>query len=266
MMDEPKTDFLIVTALEEERDALLRKLPGAHKLPPEEDDVRVYYSAAVSTMLPGGHEGSYSVIVVPLLGMGRVEAATATSDAVRRWKPRYVLVVGIAGGVVKNSVNLGDVVVADQILDYELQKLTGGGAEIRPKTHNADPRLLGAAKNLEGTRWRRTTAERPIGGVPKRHIGPVASGDKVVEDEAALSRLCNLSPKLIGVEMEAAGVAAAAFEAVDRPGVLVIRAVSDLADKRKSSAAVRRWRQYACEVAASYAIYLLKSGPVPLQS
>jgi hypothetical protein len=38
-------DFVIVTALEEERDAGLSKLQGSRKLPPTEDDLRVYFHA-----------------------------------------------------------------------------------------------------------------------------------------------------------------------------------------------------------------------------
>jgi len=69
-------------------------------------------------------------------------------------------------------------------------------------------------------------------------------------------------PKLIGVEMEAGGVASAAFQAAERPGFLMVRGVSDLADERKGTPDVERWRAYACDVAASYAIALLESGPV----
>ena len=44
----------------------------------------------------------------------------------------------------------------------------------------------------------------------------------------------------------------------------MVRGVSDLADAAKDSDAVDRWRAYACEVAAAYAIGLLRSGPIPL--
>jgi nucleoside phosphorylase len=212
------TDFLIITALEEEREALLLKLPGARKLPPEGDDVRVYYRANVSTTLPGGAKGTYDVVVTQPLGMGRVEAATATADAIRKWKPRYLLSVGVAGGVAANDVTLGDLIVADQVFDYELQKLSAREAEVRPKSYNADPRLLSAAQNLGGSRWQRTKSKRPRPGAPKRRFGPVASGDKVVADEEALTKLRELFPKLVAGEMDAAGVAAAASQAADAPG------------------------------------------------
>ena len=64
--------------------------------------------------------------------------------------------------------------------------------------------------------------------------------------------------------MEAAGVATAAFQSSDRTGFFMVRCVSDLADEKKDSSHVRKWRSYACDAAASFTIALLKSGPIPL--
>ena len=44
MNDMRPVDFVIVTALEEERDAVLDKLPGYQRLTPTEEDIRVYYT------------------------------------------------------------------------------------------------------------------------------------------------------------------------------------------------------------------------------
>ena len=200
--------------------------------------------------------------------MGRVQATTATVDAIRRWHPRYVVLIGIAGGVAAKGVSLGDILVADQIVDYELQKLTPKGPDIRWEVHRADPRLVGSALNFTDETWQESiTAERPDDGSPRRHMGPIASGDKVIAFGAALAKYRETWSKLIGVEMEAGGVAAAAFQAAERPGFFMVRGVSDLADEQKSSPEVEKWRQYACDVAASYAIALLRSGPIlPISS
>ena len=104
-------DFVIVTPLEEERDAVLDKLPSYQRLPPSTDDVHVYYWSELPTVFPDGSTGVYQVIHMPLLGPGRVQAAVAANDAIRRWKPRYIVLVGIAGGIAKNDVGLGDIVI-----------------------------------------------------------------------------------------------------------------------------------------------------------
>jgi nucleoside phosphorylase len=270
-MDRSCKDFVIVTALEEECDALLALLPGHRKHPPTEHSVRVFYTSNLPTTFADGSKHTYSVVVFSLLNMGRVEAATAATDAIRQWNPRYVLLVGIAGGINERGINLGDVIVANQIVDYELQKLTAEGPQIRYEVHRADPGLLAAVQNLRTVDWLKlVTTRRPQKGKPERRIGPIATGDKVVAFKDVLAKYQDAWPKLIGVEMEAGGVAHAAFQARSRPGFLMIRGVSDLADEQKDSAPVKSWRLYACGVAAAYTIFLLKSGPIlakkPLKS
>jgi len=259
----PPVDFVIITALEEERDAVLAKLPGAQKLPPSAGDVRVYYAAELPATFPDGKTCVYSVIVAPLLNMGRVEAATATGDAIRHWKPAYVLLVGIAGGIAASGAGVGDVLVSDQIVDYEVQKVTSEGPEVRYSVHRADPSLLSAAKNYLSADWTKLVqVNRPKEGSPQRKVGPIATGDKVVALASFLKKYQESWPKLIGVEMEAGGAATACFESKPAPGFFMIRAVSDLADEDKDKPDAKKWWLYACDVAASYAIGLLKSGPV----
>jgi nucleoside phosphorylase len=196
--------------------------------------------------------------------MGRLQAATATSDAIRKWCPRYVLLVGIAGGVAQKNVELGDILISTQIVDYELQKLTPAGPEMRWEVHRADPRLLGAARNLSKDWQELTKVNRPGSGQPKRHVGPIASGDKVIAFREVMKKHRDAWPALIGVEMEAAGVVTAAFQSTEPPGFFMVRGVSDFADEKKGVHSTGQWRLYACDVAASFAIALLKSGPIPL--
>lgn len=258
-------DFVIITALEEEREAVLRKLPGYQRHDPSHDGIRVYYSADLPVILPSGAQGSYRVIVLSLLSMGRVQAATATSDAIRQWHPRYVLLVGIAGGVAKAGVKIGDILISDQIADYELQRLTPDGPEVRWQVHQVDPRFTGAVQNFKTAGWQDLiTVERPDDRSPKCHIGTILTGDKVIAVDDVLAKYASMWPKLIGVEMEAGGAVVAAFQTVNAPGFFMVRGVSDLANAKKSTARVKGWRPYACDVAAAYTIALLKSGPVPL--
>lgn len=258
-------DFVLVTALPEERDALLDKLPGYTKLPPSTDDIRTYFHAELPVVFPGGVASTYQVIVVSLLGMGRIQAAMATADAIRRWHPRYVLLIGIAGGIAARDISLGDILISDQIVDYELQKITPQGAQVRWDVHRADPRLLTACNNFLDDSWQKTMrVERPDESTPKRHTGPIASGDKVVAFKKVMNRYSKTWPKLIGVEMEAAGVATATFQSPESPGFFMVRCTSDLADENKDSPNTEQWRSYACDAAASFTIAILKSGPVPV--
>ena len=106
------------------------------------------------------------------------------------------------------------------------------------------------------------SATRPDAGIPKKYVGPIATGDKVVANSEFLSEFLKSYPKAIGVEMESGGVASAAFKSSVQPGFFMIRATSDLADNNKDDCATKQWRSYACDLAAAYTIGLLKSGPV----
>ena len=104
---EPPVDFVIITPLAEERDAVLGKIESYTKTNPTEEDTRVYYTSELKATFPDGSPTIYRIAIAPLIDMGRVEAATATNDAVRRWRPRFVLLVGIAGGYREAGVQLG---------------------------------------------------------------------------------------------------------------------------------------------------------------
>jgi nucleoside phosphorylase len=178
-------DFLLVAPLPEERDALLARLPGYRKLPPSEDDIRVYYVAQIPGCFPDGRPVTYSVAVLPLARMGHTEAASATGDAIRRFRPRYVLLVGIAGGIAAAGVGLGDVLLSAQAADYELAKVTADGPSIRWQVHPVDQRLLISAQNHETGDFADLAAPRPGSGRPRVHIGPICTGDKLIADDRA---------------------------------------------------------------------------------
>jgi len=195
--------------------------------------------------------------------MGLTEAATATANAIRRWRPSYVVLVGIAGGIARNGVALGDVLIADQFADYELAKVTSVGVGTRWRVYPADPRLLLAAQNFTFSPSRLRVA-RPVKGRKSRvHIGPICTGNKVIADATLSDGFQNVWKKLIGIEMEAGGVASSVTQAVHRPGFFMVRGASDLADGAKDSKRVTRWREYACDIAAAWTIEFLRSGPIP---
>ena len=153
-----RVDFVLVTALVEEQDAVLSKLPGYRKLPPTRENIRTYFQADLPVTFPDNSTGSYRVIVVCLLGMGRVQAVIATADAIQRWHPRDVILVGIAGGLATRNIQVGDILISDQVVDYELQKLTPEGSEIRWEVQRADARLLNACMTFRNEGWKESNS------------------------------------------------------------------------------------------------------------
>ena len=92
---------------------------------------------------------------------------------------------------------------------------------------------------------------------PAVHFGVVASGEKVIRSTDFLKSLVAPWSRLAAIEMEAFGVALAAYRAPTLPGMLMVKAISDWADPRKSD----KWHAYAADAAASFLIALLRRGP-----
>lgn len=255
-LDGMSVDFLVITALPVERDALLRILASPAKLQP--NGCPTYY---LSTIPAYGRDGSYRVAVTMLNQMGNVEAARHAAQAITDLTPAYVFMVGIAGGV-SGRVRLGDAVVATEILYYEVAKQYPEGPQRRPRVYHVDPLLLDRTKNYSESTWQAlVSVKRPDGKAtetPKVTFGPIAAGEKVVADLAFVSDLIKNIPKLIGIEMESYGVATAAAHSAERPRFLAIRGISDFADSSKSD----EWQEYAAGCAAAFTVGFLRSGPV----
>lgn len=89
----------------------------------------------------------------------------------------------------------------------------------------------------------------------KVHSAPMATGAKVVEDEGIFPRLSNSMRKVLGIDMEASGLAALA-EAHDIP-VVIAKGVSDFGDTFKDD----RYRHFAARASAEVIISFLRNTP-----
>lgn len=221
-------DVAVATALAEERMAVLdaigtpeRRLWGRHE---------VHF----------GTIGGRRVLVLPSTGMGNPAAAADAAAAIDSWHPQCLLFVGIAGGFASAGVRLGDVLVSDQIVGYEQARLGSDGAEPRWEIYRPGHTLLAIAQQL---------------GAPTVHFGPLLSGEKVIADEAALAVARRTWPRAIGVEMEGLGAALAGYRS-DTP-LLVVRGVSDLADRERDPSR----RGPAAEAAARFAVEVVRRLP-----
>ena len=254
-------DFLIITALLKEQEAVLRQLANYQKA--QEADFPTYYRATLKTSSESDQRNPV-VVVTALTQMGNTPAAVRTTQCIQHLKPRYVLIVGIAGGI-KGKVNLGDVVVSNQIIYYEYTKETPAISEQRIEAGLVDALLLDRAMNCD-TGWHTLIrAKRPTNPksteISQVHFGPIASGEKVIADADRVNELKRLHSKLAAIEMESFGVAAAAAQSDSRPRFIAIRGISDYADDAKND----DWHEYAADSAASFALELLRSGAIPIQ-
>jgi nucleoside phosphorylase len=224
--------------------------------------------------------------------MGPVRAAIAADRMLERFKMPVLALLGIAGSLTDDAL-LGDVVVASEV-DLYRYAAKAKSPEIEGEfpfdqagmVWRASPRTLDitrAFRAMPETRqqyeaWRATAAHRlPDGWTraceeslvrerPELVIGPVASGDIVGAATWFRDQLLARNRKLIAVEMEAAGLAAATESREDH-AFLIIRGISDFADERKAAldAVVGgaqgqgAWRRYAVLSAAEFLLRLAPS-------
>lgn len=252
--------FGIVCPMTVELDALLIMLKDYERISYAEKDNRTYYRAFVP--LPSGK--FYQIVITVLPRMGNLEAALAANDLLQRWDPHYLLVTGIAAGTNLKVQNFGDIVIGESILYYEIAKRGEGNESVRPRMLPADVSLYDRAINFKP----QSILEKIINtgkiddslrNEPAIHFGTIASGEKVVANIEEVNRLLKIHPKLVGIEMESAGIASAALSAAKRVGFLTIRAISDFADANKDD----KWRIFAAMAAAAWTLDFVTSDPFP---
>ena len=89
--------------------------------------------------------------------------------------------------------------------------------------------------------------------IPKVHVKPIASGDKVVEDRGIFTKIAHSIRTVHGIEMEGAAIGAVA-EVEGIRNCIVVKSVSDFADEEKND----YFRYYAIETSYRFLMAFLK--------
>ncbi len=217
-------DLLVVTATPVERDAVLRRLAplGARRA--------ILQGTVGPATYRLGALGPHGVVLTMCrmggAGLGSSHAATAAACAT--WAPRAAVMVGIAFGKDPAKQRVGDVLVSSQIISYEEQRI-GARTEFRGPIVEASQTLVDRFRNVVGWRFRRAD-----GTACACKVGPVLSGEKLVDDAAWKAALFAQFPQALGGEMEGRGLSTAATEA-GVPWILV-KAICDWGDGTKHNA------------------------------
>jgi len=186
---ENRADILAVTALPEEYLAVAAALGIT---------IREDRSRSWMTDWRGSR---WHIELVLVNSMGSVQAALQTQDSLRRTKAAHVVLLGIAAGI-RGRVELGDVVIPEQIYYYESSKVIAEGELIAPMWKSTDARV------------RRAVSVFPVvtdlGGAGAVRVNTdcvIASGEKVVASDEFRIRLDSAHRKLAAIDMESYGVA-----------------------------------------------------------
>jgi nucleoside phosphorylase len=269
-------DIAIMTIIPEEYEAVLALLDD-HEAAPASKTKPNTYAWRVGRISRDGADRSYRVVVGLAGRAGNVSGTTAILRTVERWQPRYVLLIGIAGGLPREECAKGDVVVSTAIWGYEYGKLEARFTPRNDQTFLVDGPLIRASLAVGVMRPEWHTAIRapaPVPGVkPKVLVGPVASGEKVVDDVTNdfFKQVLEHWPKLQAIEMEGAGAAAAIQTCREEGrvvGFLMIRGISDMPKGQSVSVLPTgaqtkerdAWKRFAAGAAACFAVRLVREG------
>jgi adenosylhomocysteine nucleosidase len=195
--------------------------------------------------------------VVTLARVGKVAAAATVSALIHAFDVEAVVFAGVAGGVGKD-VRIGDIVIADTLMQHDL--------DASPLFPRFEVPLLGISRfdvdntlsaQLDAACERFVTEE---GGAlatrfgtlgPRVHRGLIVSGDQFVASAAAVQALRDALPDALAVEMEGAAIAQVCFEY----GVpcAIVRTISDTADAHAPAS----FATFLVEIAGAYSTGIL---------
>lgn len=255
----PNADIAIMVALEDELRAWLALLPDCQIVDPPLDPWVVYEAE-----LPETERGrAVRIVFTRTTQPGQLHANTLSGQVIARWRPRFIIITGIAAAPRKKDARLGDIVIGWRAFYYVPAKVTDGGLIPRYRDYPCSERLINWAVAYErhvpnwfGVLRTRPKEEplpdRPTYDHPKIHEGVIASGEYLIRSEEFMDSLVDMNDYVRAAETESASFCHAASEVYQeqKPEVIIIRAITDYGDKTKGDT----WREYACEAAATYAL------------
>lgn len=197
--------------------------------------------------------------------MGMCAASTLSMKLIQHFRPKFLIMSGIAAGI-KGEVNLGDIIIADEIWDASSGKIKGdkdkGNLFLPDAKHKTlDEDLKELMLNIKRkkkyvddikNKYQSTAPQTSL----EIHIGPMTSVPAVIQSEEEINKIKSQSRKLLGLEMEAYGVFySAAHASRPKPKPISIKSVCDFANEEKEDSV----QDYAAYTSASFVYHLVTS-------
>jgi len=246
-----KADVLIVTVTEVESRAVMkvfREATGKDSKPEPIGD-RIYLDLG---------EVKSGRVFIALTGMGS-GGLSGSQEGVRKGiealSPSAVIMVGIAFGINQQKQAVGDVLVSERLMLYDLQRVgtdTEGSLQIIPRGDrpHASPWLINRLQ-VAKLCWDESNA--------RVRFGLILSGDKLVDNIDFRGQLLKFEPEAIGGEMEGVGLYVACQNS--KVDWILVKAICDWADGQKAKDKDAHQELAACN-AATFVLHALQQGPL----
>lgn len=195
-----------------------------------------------------------SLVHAKINEMGMTAAAATAMKVIYAFRPRYIIMVGIAAGIAKTEFEeqmYGDVIVPDLVWNYSAGKF------VSPEKANRVygnlgflPRSTSEAIPEEIVPYLRQAVDSPENPC-HAYIGPMACGSTVVASRELLEKqVYSQYRHTAGLDMESYAVVYTANHASDpKPVPIIVKSVCDFADSKKSDDYQRFAAYSSCEFA-----------------
>jgi len=193
-------------------------------------------------------------------------SAASAANAIATLTPQIAMFVGVAGGIA-GQVQLGGVVAATTVFDYDQGKETAAGYQAREVQLHSTFALRQRAMHVAAapSMWtkRIVPPETNQPAAIRALVEPIAAGGKIVASSQSQTAelIAQTAPRAVAVETEGAGFLTAIDHAAGVSGI-VIRGISDMRDGKAVSDR-EHWQARAAGRAAAFAFELLHKLQIP---
>src|SRR5262249_25704205 len=184
--DRTSADVLLITVTDIEAQAIFDLFPNKSQ---RFFSGRIYYDL--------GFVGCAKTFMAQATGAGPANARICIEAGIQALSAQVVIMVGIAFGLHPEKQNIGDILVSNQIEDYDHQKIGTGPNEQR-EIHARGDRVGASERLLSRFKAGRHDWQAP----PDVHFGLILSGSKLVSHKGFRDELRRVAPEAIGGEME----------------------------------------------------------------
>ncbi len=247
-------DLAILTALRHNELEAILNLPAQWESFKLNNDATEYFKGK---FIEG--EKAITVIAASAPQMGMVASSVLANKLITNFRPKHLVMTGIAGGV-KGVGNFGDILVTEISYDSGSGKIksdSDNNAIFEPdyKSIELDVDIKESVLSCKTNRNYLDEIKRNwAGNKPESelniHIGPLASGAGVIQNKKIIDEIKGHSRKLIGIDMETYGVFYTAKNC-SKPRPLTVssfKSLSDYGDQDKND----DYQKFAAYTSANY--------------
>lgn len=253
-------DVAIITALNEKELKLVKDIPFEWEKIEDNTDMTIYFEG--HTINSNGRK--INIIAATANRMGIASSTALAMKVIDKFRPRYLIMTGIAAGLDSSNQNIGDILVASKTWDYGSGKYEEVDGKIifsiEPDVINTDIEIINKIREIPSSIFSSIKDSYPSPQKPNStlmcHFGPVVSGSAVRADGDIIKVIKSQNRKSIGLEMETYGLyIAAEYAAKPAPKVISIKSISDFADSKKGD----NFQHYSAYTSAQFGKYLIQN-------